>query len=148
MKTGEEGIKLIKQFEGCSLKAYPDPGTGKLPYTIGYGNTYYEDSSKVKLGDVITQARADLLLKNLLPKYEDIVDSKIKIDISQNAFDALVSYTWNTGGSDTLFKLVNAKSSEQAIRTWFTTKYITGGGKELPGLVKRRHAEADLFFKK
>ncbi len=148
MKTGEEGIKLIKQFEGCSLKAYPDPGTGKLPYTIGYGNTYYEDSSKVKLGDVITQARADLLLKNLLPKYEDIVDSKIKVDISQNAFDALVSYTWNTGGSDTLFKLVNAKSSEQAIRTWFTTKYITGGGKELPGLVKRRHAEADLFFKK
>ena len=145
MKTGKEGIKLITHFEGCQLTAYQCPAG---VWTIGFGNTYYEDSTKVKKGDKITQDRANKLFANLLPKYEDIVDTKIKIDLTQNQFDALVSYVWNTGGSDTLYKLINSKASEVSIRTWFTTKYITGDGKVLAGLVKRRQAEADLFFKK
>lgn len=144
MNTGGEGIKLIKQFEGCKLKAYKCPAG---IWTIGFGNTYYENGTKVKEGDVITQARAETLLSNLLPKYEDIVDTKIKIDLTQNQFDALVSHTWNTGGSDTLFKLVNSKASPDAIKTWFTTKYTTGDGKVLPGLVRRRKTECDLYFK-
>lgn len=145
MKTGTAGINLIKLFEGCKLTAYKCPAG---IWTIGFGNTYYEDGSKVKEGDKITQERADALLANLLPKYEAIVKKKITIPLTQNQFDALVSYVWNTGGSDTLYKLINNKASDADIRTWFETKYITGGGNVLPGLVKRRKAEADLFFKK
>lgn len=145
MKTGTAGINLIKLFEGCKLTAYKCPAG---IWTIGFGNTYYEDGSKIKEGDKITQERADALLANLLPKYEAIVKKKITIPLTQNQFDALVSYVWNTGGSDTLYKLINNKASDAEIRTWFETKYITGGGHVLPGLVKRRKAEADLFFKK
>jgi len=145
MKTGTTGINLIKLFEGCKLTAYKCPAG---IWTIGFGNTYYEDGSKIKEGDKITQQRADALLANLLPKYEAIVKKKITIPLTQNQFDALVSYVWNTGGSDTLYKLINNKASDDEIRTWFETKYITGGGNVLPGLVKRRKAEADLFFKK
>jgi len=146
MKTGGEGIKLIKQFEGCKLEAYQCPA--KI-WTIGFGNTFYEDGVKVKKGDKITQDRAEKLLLNLLPKYEDIVDTKIKVDLTQNQFDSLVSYTWNTGGSDTLFKLINGGSTSTAIKTWFNTKYITGQGSKTPllGLVRRRKAECDLYFK-
>ena len=145
MKTGTAGINLIKLFEGCKLTAYKCPAG---IWTIGFGNTYYEDGSKIKEGDKITQERADALLANLLPKYEAIVKKKITIPLTQNQFDALVSYVWNTGGSDTLYKLINNKASDAEIRTWFETKYITGGGHILAGLVKRRKAEADLFFKK
>jgi lysozyme len=145
MKTSINGIRLIKENEGCQLKAYQCPAG---IWTIGFGNTFYEDKTKVKKGDVITQTRADKLFLNLLPKFEEIIDSKIKIDITQNQYDALISHTWNTGGSDTLFKLVNSKSNKEAITTWFTTKYTTGAGKVLPGLVKRRKEECDLYFKK
>lgn len=147
MNTSKNGINLIKKYEGCQLKAYQCPA--KI-WTIGFGNTFYEDKTKVKKGDVITQLRADLLLSNLLPRFEDIVDSKIVVDLTQNQFDALVSHTWNTGGSETLFKLINSGAKEESIRSWFNTKYITGqGSKEpLPGLVKRRKEECDLYFKK
>ncbi len=145
MNTSKNGISLIKKYEGCQLKAYQCPAG---IWTIGYGNTFYEDKTKVKKGDVITQARAEALLLNLLPKFEDIVDTKIIIDINQNQFDALVSHTWNTGGSDTLFKLINSGAKPESIKTWFETKYTTGGGKVLPGLVKRRKEESDLYFKK
>jgi lysozyme len=146
MKTSQNGINLIKQFEGCRLKAYPDPGTGNLPITIGYGNTTRADGSKFKLGDVITQARAEELLLNLLPKYEKIVNNNIKIVLNQNQFDALVSFCWNCGSSKTLFSLINNKSEH--VYDWWISHYITGGGKELAGLVKRRKAEALLFIKK
>lgn len=145
MNTSKNGIALIKKYEGCQLKAYQCPAG---IWTIGYGNTFYEDKTKVKKGDVITQARAEALLLNLLPRFEDIVDTKIIIDINQNQFDALVSHTWNTGGSDTLFKLINSGAKPESIKTWFETKYTTGGGKVLPGLVKRRKEESDLYFKK
>ena len=70
MKTGINGIALIKQFEGCRLEAYKD--SAGIP-TIGYGNTYYPDGTKVKIGDKITQQRAEELLQVLLPHYEKIV---------------------------------------------------------------------------
>lgn len=148
MKTGLTGIKLLKESEGCVLHGYKDPVTGNLPITIGYGNTYYEDGSKVKLSDKITKKRAEELFLNLLPKYEKIVNSKIKVKLSQNQFDALVSYTWNTGGSSTLFNLINNEANEYSIRKWFTTKYITAGGELSDGLITRRNKEANLYFKK
>lgn len=143
MRTGAKGIALIKKWEGCRLDAYVCEA-GKN--TIGYGNTFYENGKSVRLGDKITKERAEQLLMNLLPKYEDVVNKKVTVPLTQNKFDALVSHTWNSGGSNTLFDLINKNAPKEEIRTWFETKYIKGGGKVLPGLVNRRKEEADLFF--
>ena len=136
-------INLIKKWEGCKLESYK---CSAGHWTIGYGNTFYEDNTKVKQGDKITQKRAEALLVNLLPKFESIVNKKITISLNQNQFDSLVSYTWNTGGSDTLFKMINKKASDKEIRTWFETKYISANGKVLQGLMNRRKEEANLYF--
>jgi lysozyme len=144
MKTKSEGIKLIKFFEGCRLSAYKCPAG--IP-TIGYGNTFYKDGKKVAIGDKITQQQAEELLADLLPKYEAIVNKNVKVPVNQNQFDALVSFTWNTGGSQTLFKMINDKKDINTIAQWLKTHYTTGGGKVLQGLINRRNAEAELFKK-
>lgn len=143
MTTGQKGIALIKKWEACKLDAYICPA-GKV--TIGWGNTFYEDGSKVKMWDKITQERADQLFQNVVTKFERIVTKNVKVPITQNQFDALVSHTWNTGGSSTLFELINRKAGEKYIRDWFETKYITSNGKVLKGLVSRRKEEANLYF--
>lgn len=143
MKTGKKGIDLIKKWEGCKLESYKCSAGHD---TIGFGNTFYENGAKVKAGDKITKQRAEELLANLLPKFEAIVNKKVTVPLTQNQFDALVSYTWNTGGSDTLFSLINKKASPSEIRTWFETKYITAGGKQFQGLVDRRKDEANVYF--
>jgi lysozyme len=140
MKTGIKGIELIKKFEGCKLTAYKCPA-GLM--TIGWGNTYYSNGSKVKVGDKITQQQADELLLTLLPKYEKTVNNNIKVALTQNQFDALVSFCWNCGSSNTLFSKVNSNASDLVL--WWQTHYITGGGKTLKGLVNRRKAESELY---
>lgn len=140
MKTGQKGIELIKKFEGCELKAYKCPA-GIV--TIGYGNTFYENKAPIKMCDVITKERAEQLMLNLLPKYENTVKKNIKRPLKQNEFDALVSFCWNCGSSETLFKLVNENSPETV--NWWKTHYIKAGGKILNGLVKRRKEEAELY---
>ena len=142
MKIGLKGLGLIKKFEGCKLTAYTCPA-GLV--TIGYGNTFYKNGSKIKLGDKITQQQAEELLMDLLPQFEAIVNKNIKIDLTQYQFDALVSFAWNCGKSEALFKLVNSKSKD--LKQWWETHYTTGGGKVLQGLVNRRKEEAELFFK-
>lgn len=143
MKTSQNGINLIKAFEGCKLTAYRCPAGVA---TIGYGATYYLNGNKVKIGDKITQEQADALLVNLLPRYEQTVLNNIKVSLTQNQFDALVSFCWNCGSSKTLFSLVNQKSEH--VYDWWISHYVLGGGKVLPGLVRRRKAEATLFVKK
>ena len=143
METGLEGIALIKKFEGCKLKAYKCPA-GVM--TIGYGNTFYQDGKRILATDSITQARAEELLLSLLPRYEKTVKNAIRIELTQNQFDALVSFCWNCGSSKTLFSKVNAKSIDTNV--WWESHYITGGGKLLRGLVLRRKAESNLFSKK
>lgn len=145
MKIGKNGLDLIKKYEGLQLNAYRCPAN---LVTIGYGCTFYEDGSKIKMGDVITPERADKLLINVVSKFESIVNKKINIPLTQNQFDALVSHTFNTGGSSTLFDLVNKKSPDDVIKNWFETKYISANGKPLPGLIKRRKEECNLYFKK
>ena len=145
MKTSKQGIDLIKKYEGCRLKAYLCPSG--IP-TIGYGNTYYYSGAKVKIGDTITQDEAELLLDRLVPKYENTVKRSIVAPLNQNQFDALVSFCWNCGSSRTLFRLINEKSNDSIIYNWWTAHYVTGNGVKLPGLVKRRLEEADLFIKK
>jgi len=142
MKTGIKGLALIKKYEGCKLTAYLCPANIA---TIGYGNTFYKDGSKIKLGDKITQQQAEDLLMDLLPQFEAIVNKNIKIDLNQYQFDSLVSFVWNCGKSETLFRLVNSKSKD--LKQWWQTNYITGGGKLLKGLVARRKEESELFFK-
>lgn len=148
-KIGNEGINLIKRFEGLKLKPYICPAG--VP-TIGYGNTFYENGTRVKMTDpAITEERATELLKNSLISFEKYVDSYCIDTITQNQFDALVSFCFNVGPANlkksTLLKKVNANSNDESIRAEFM-KWTKGGGRVLKGLVTRRTAEADLYFKK
>lgn len=146
MKTSQKGINLILSFEGFSSKPYLD--SAGIP-TIGYGNTYYPGGKKVTIKDAsISREKGAELFSSVLPTYEKIVNSKIKVILTQNQYDALVSHTYNTGGSDTLFSLINKKADSPTIKNWFTSRYITAGGMVLNGLIRRRQAEADLFFEK
>lgn len=142
MQISEKGIVLIKQFEGLRLQSYLCSGN---VWTIGWGATEIY-GVKVKEGDIIQIEDAEQLLKYDLKKFEDLVNSRIKTRITQNQFDALVSHSYNTGGSDTLFYLINIKDNNEKIREWFETRYITAQGKVINGLIARRVKEANLFF--
>lgn len=146
-KASQKGLDLIKRFEGLELKPYKCPAG--IP-TIGYGNTYYPSGSKVKLTDpAITKEKAEELLKFLLGSYEKSVNSFCRDDISQNQFDALVSFAYNCGvnslKSSTLLKKVNANPNDPTIKAEFL-KWNKASGRVLAGLTKRRQAEADLYF--
>ena len=143
MKISQDGINLIKQFEGCELEAYPDPGTGGDPWTIGYGHT----GSLVKQGMRISAEEAEELLRADLAKFEQCVDAALEAEITQHQFDALVCFAYNVGcramRNSTLIRLVNAGNivaAQQQFRRW-----SKAGGKEMAGLLRRRDAEAELF---
>lgn len=143
----QKGLDLIKEFEGFRGEAYLCPA--KLP-TIGYGATFYMDGSKVKLGDKITKEDAEILLNNMSEKcFGEYVDKYVTSKINPYQRDALISFAYNCGNgslkSSTLLKKVNANPSDASIRNEFM-KWTKGGGKELPGLVRRRKAESDLYF--
>lgn len=145
MKLSDNGKILLMQLEGKRLQSYQDSAG---IWTIGYGNTYYEDGSKVKKGDVISEQRCKELLNLILPNYENGVSRNVKVILTQNQFDALVIFRYNTGGSETLFKMINTRESETNIYNWWISHYTMAGGKVLAGLVRRRKIEADLFIKK
>jgi len=139
MRTSQKGIDLIKKFEGCKLKAYKCPG-GVL--TIGYGHT-----SKVYKGQIITQEEAELFLREDLIVYENCIKKYVEVNLTQNEFDALVSWTYNLGcgslkKSTMLWHLNDGKGDLVPIEM---QKWNKAGGKVLKGLVRRRKAEADLF---
>lgn len=118
--------------------------------TIGYGNTFYENGKKVTLKDAaITESRAVELLAWSLSRFEQYVDSYCRDDISQNQFDALVSFCYNVGPanlkSSTLLKKVNKDPNDPTIRAEFL-RWNKAGGRALKGLTRRRTAEADLYF--
>lgn len=154
MKTGKKGIDLIFEFEtGGNLKKYLTSywdATGKV-WTIGIGSTYYEDGSLIKKGDVITEDRARKLFANILPRYEADVKRLVKVTLTQNQFDALVSFTYNVGasnlGKSTLLRKLNVNPNDPTIRNEFT-KWNRSGGVVLKGLTRRRIAEANLYFEK
>ena len=146
MKTGKKGIDLIKEFEGFRAEPYRD-AVG-IP-TIGYGNTYYEDGRAVKLTDPpITQARGEELLKSVLVRYESAVNRYVQVPISQNQFDALVSFAYNVGNENlrksTLMKLLNEKKYGQAADQF--PRWNRAGGNVLAGLTRRRARERELFL--
>jgi len=146
-KISNLGLELIKKYEGFKAKAYLCPAK---VITIGYGSTYYEDGTKVKLTDSsITKERATELLEALLVSYERSVDSYCVDTINQNQFDALCSFAYNCGvgnlKSSTLLKKVNKNPNDPTIKDEFL-KWNKGGGKVLSGLTKRRIEEAQLYF--
>ena len=141
-----KGIAIIRKYEGLKLRAYICPSG--LP-TIGYGATFYMNGSRVQIGDVITIDHADKLLHFQVKLFADEVRRTVKSNINENQLGALVSFCFNVGGAafgkSTLAKKVNANPSDSTIRNEFM-RWTRGGGKVLPGLVKRREEEANLYY--
>ena len=135
MNISETGIKLIQSFEGCVLFGYKDP-IG-VP-TIGWGHT-----GGVVVGERITQARADELLKQDLKRFVAAVND-LGLKFNQNQFDALCSFSYNCGPGN-LKSLVKGRSMNQIANA--LPLYCKAGGQTLNGLVKRRNAEKALFLK-
>lgn len=141
MKTSQKGIDLIKSFEGLSLKVYDDAVGLK---TIGYGHL-------IKKGEVFTtislQEAEDLLRKDL-NQFEEGVSTSVKVALTQNQFDALVSFAFNLGmgnlNSSTLLKKLNAGDIQGAASEF--GRWNRAGNKVLAGLTRRRLAEKELFL--
>lgn len=148
MRISDSGIDLIKKFESCRLTAYPDPGTGGAPWTIGHGWTQPVDGKPVRPGMKIDQATADRLLKTGLVSYENDVLKIVKVKLTQGQFDALVSFAYNVGSralsTSTLLKKLNAGDYAGAADEFL--RWNKAGGKVLNGLTRRREAERALFL--
>jgi lysozyme len=147
MKSSSNGIRLIQEFEGLRLTSYLcSAGVA----TIGYGATYYQDGSKVKLGQTITRDQADQLLKDHLKQFEGSVLGLLNTTkVNQNQFDALVSFCFNLGAGNLaksqLLRFVKANPKDPKIAAEFA-KWNRAGGEVLTGLVRRRKKEAELYF--
>lgn len=142
MSISNKGKNLIKEFEGLRLTAYQD-SVGV--WTIGYGHT-----GNVSKGQVITQAQADAFFDSDVQKFVNGVRSAVgNTQLTQGQFDALVSFSYNLGlgnlQKSTLLKKVKANPNDKSIRDEFL-KWVKAGGVTLQGLVRRRTAEADLYF--
>lgn len=140
MKTSDNGILLIKQFEGIRLEAYRCPAG---VYTIGYGHT-----AGVGRGDRIDEQQAHELLLSDLCEAEAVVNQECPA-VNQNQFDALVSFVFNCGAGNfrksTLLRCVKANPQNPNIRGEFA-RWNKSGGMILAGLIRRRRAEAELYY--
>ncbi|WES88792.1 lysozyme [Dickeya fangzhongdai] len=145
MQISNNGIALIKEFEGCRLSAYQD-SVGV--WTIGYGWTQAVDGKPVCRGMQIDIATAERLLRCGVVQYEQAVNQLAKVRLTQNQFDALVSFAYNLGtrslSTSTLLKKLNAGDVAGAAAEFL--KWDRAGGKVLPGLTRRRTAERELFL--
>lgn len=148
-RIGPDGLALIKRFEGCARKrsdgqfeAYPDPGTGGDPWTIGWGAT----GQGIGPGTVWTAQQCDARLEADLARFSaDVARALGNAPTSQRQFDALVSFQYNTGAisRSTLAKLHKAGDFKGAAAEF--GKWVHAGGRRLAGLVRRREAEAALY---
>ena len=144
MKISEEGLEIIKHFEGCELEAYK---CAAGVWTIGYGHT-----KDVQEGDTWSKEKAEhMLSKELEDEYEHYVNSLVTVPMNQCQFDALVSWVYNLGPANlkvsTLLKKLNAGDYEDVpnqIKRW-NKATVNGERKVLPGLTRRREAEATMF---
>ncbi|WP_209347012.1 lysozyme [Pontixanthobacter sp. CEM42] len=156
-RIGARGIALIKQFEGCArlrsdgmVEAYPDPGTGGDPWTIGWGATGpgLDGQGRIGPGTAWTRAECDERLERDLVRYADDVARALDgAPVTQNQFDALVSFHYNTGaiGRATLTKRHKAGDYAAALREF--SRWNRAGGRVMKGLTRRRNAEAKLYGK-
>tara|TARA_R100000781_G_scaffold57260_3_gene37018 strand:+ start:2646 stop:3122 length:477 start_codon:yes stop_codon:yes gene_type:complete len=150
MKISQEGLALIKKFEGCPT----DNDGNAVSYrcaankkTIGYGSLKMIDGSPVQDDMKITMQEAEDLLEHEMNEYEGYINDMVKVDLKQNEFDALVAWVFNLGpsnfNSSTLLQKLNNKDWDDIpnqIKRW-----NKAGGQVLQGLIRRREAEALLF---
>jgi lysozyme len=145
MEVNKAGRDLIKQFEGCKLKAYKCPAG---LWTISWGLTFYPDGTKVKEGDVITQQEAEDYFNAIVDDFAKGVNVLVKSNVTANNFSAIVSFAFNVGMGNfrrsTLLRKVNANPKDPSIRTEFM-KWTRANNVVLKGLVRRREAEAKLY---
>ena len=143
MKISPAGLAIIKGAEGLRLEAYPDPGTGGEPWTIGYGHT-----GGVKPGDQISEEQAEELLKADLAVFEECIEQNCAQPPTQGQFDAMVSFAYNVGckafANSTLLQLLNAGDPDAASQQF--ARWSKAGGHVMPGLARRREAERQRFM--
>ena len=151
MQPSQDCVKLIQSFEGCAKKrsdgnydAYPDPGTGGDPWTIGWGST----GADIKRGTVWTQKQCDDRFNSHLAEFAAGVDKALGgAATKQNQFDAMVSFAYNVGlgnlQSSTLLKKHKAGDYAGAANEF--GRWNKAAGKVLPGLTRRRAAESALY---
>ena len=139
MNISAEGKALIKKFEGCKLEAYR---CAAGVWTIGYGTI-----KNVERGQTITQQQADDMFDHEMKEYETYVNTAVTVPLSQNQFDALVSWVFNLGNGNlqasTMLKVIN--SGDHAGVPAQIKRWNKAGGKVLDGLIRRREAEALLY---
>ena len=144
MRISGQGIALIKEFEGYSPGVYLCPGEKA---TIGYGHALLPGEEHLKSG--ITRQQAEALLLQDVRFAEDAVNAQVRTTLSQNQFDALVSFVYNVGvtafSHSTLLCLLNENAMVAAAGQF--SRWIYASDKKLPGLARRREAEYSLFIK-
>lgn len=137
-----KGLLLIMKFEGMKSRAYPDPGTGGFPWTIGYGHT-----RGVKPGEVCTDEEAIDWLKEDCATVEAEMEPLIEVDLTQNQRDALISFVFNVGighfRNSTMLLLINAGNLGAAAQQFY--RWDMAAGRPMAGLLARREDEAELF---
>ena len=143
MNPSKNCYDLIKEFEGCKLEAYPDPGTGAEPITIGVGHT-----GGITLGTVITQEQADEYLVSDVSHAANAVNQMVDGNMTQGQFDALCSFAFNLGignlKNSTLLKKLNGGDVEGAADQFLV--WNKAAGHVMAGLTRRREAERTLFL--
>lgn len=152
--TSQDGIDLIKSFESCKLKSYPDPKTGGIPWTVGWGST----GSDIGPNTIWSQEYADNQLIFDILQRETIVKKYVTIELTQGQFDAMVSIIFNVGSGSsnrdgiirlkngnpsTLLRKLNDYDYTGAAIEWL--KWISPGSSVSNGLLRRRNAELVLF---
>jgi len=151
--TLKAGIDLIKKFEGCRLKSYPDPATGGLPITIGWGSTKDTHGKPFGLGATITQAQADTLLEYTIE--HEYLPSLSKIpywrEMNDNQRGALLSFAYNLGAGfyggsnfNTITRNLREKNWKAIPKT--LEMYCNPGSNVEAGLLRRRKAEGKLWI--
>ena len=151
MKISQDGINLIKYFEGCPMKdgmviSYRCPANKP---TIGFGSLKLKDGSPVQDGMTITKQEAEELLTHELKEFEDYVNQMVEVALNQNQFDALVSWVFNLGPTNlknsTMLKFLNSTHVDWADIPYQIQRWNKVNGVPNEGLKKRRKAEALLF---
>lgn len=145
-KINRAGLNLIKEFEGFRAVAYLCPAQ---VWTIGYGSTYYPDRTKVKQGDRISTKEGEELLKVTVRDFENAINQYVRVPLTPNQFSALVSFAFNVGVSafrdSTLLRKLNQKEYNEVHHQLM--RWTRANKRILQGLVRRRLAESELFYK-
>lgn len=162
MEPSKEIIEFIKSYEqihdgDLNMVGLQPKLDARGIWTEGYGhamvrgrefmtsNKYPTLDSIIPFSVIHTEEQALKLLAQDIKSFAEGVRSRLKVEVNQHQFDALVSHSFNCGFSATLYSLINNNSSEKAIKNWFTTRYITAGGTYLKGLQYRRNDEYQIW---